>query len=102
MFDINVKKNGSDVKFKELKRHQEPVVFKYRVLTVIYFFFGVIYIMISIYQARNQKFFRAREIFRNLDTLINISLKAEKKSITEKNFSQEDFFSQILLKLHFE
>ena len=31
--------NGSDVRFKHLKRHQKLVVFKYRVLFVIYYIY---------------------------------------------------------------
>ena len=49
---------GRDVRFKHLKRHQKPVVFKYRVLIIIYFphvfllyhiYIYYIYIYITIY-----------------------------------------------------
>ena len=50
-------------------------------------------------QAYNQKFFRAREVSWNLGTSTNISSKTQDRSVG-KNFGI--FFSQILLKLHFE
>ena len=45
------KHNGSDVRFKHLKKYQKPVVFKCRVFIVIYFshLFLCVYIYIYIY-----------------------------------------------------
>ena len=44
---------GRDVKFKHLKRHQKPLVFKYRVVIVIYFSHLFLYVKFSLCVVNN-------------------------------------------------